>query len=312
MERIAEPLVAGIHAGDPETMSLRSTFPRFIYLEREYRSLIWGMYRGRKRTHHYPPSPFTIFVTFREGMDELVSVLEKSLPAETILKDHEVVEVGKIMKGAAGRPRYRLWIRGRERALETDALILATPSFVAAGFLKGTDGQLSSQLLSIPYVSTATINLAYRRSQIGHPLDGYGFVVPHLEGRKIMAATFSSIKFPNRAPEGMVLLRCFVGGAKNEELVTWADKDLLTAVRKDIDEILRINGEPMLVRIFRWDKTMPQYVIGHEERLSLLEKILKRHPGLFLTGSAYRGIGISDCVHQGELVAKKALCYLSS
>jgi oxygen-dependent protoporphyrinogen oxidase len=164
---------------------------------------------------------------------------------------------------------------------------------------------------TIPYVSTATINLAYDRSQIGHPLDGYGFVVPRLEKRSIMAATFSSVKFTGRAPQGKVLLRCFVGGAKNEELVSWGDDELLAAVRGDIEEILEIKDEPLLQRIYRWHKAMPQYTLGHDERLSRIEQGLAKHPGLFLTGSAYRGIGISDCVHEAELTAQKILQFIS-
>jgi oxygen-dependent protoporphyrinogen oxidase len=132
-------------------------------------------------------------------------------------------------------------------------------------------------------------------------------VVPRLEGRRIMAATFSSVKFAGRAPRGKALLRCFVGGAKNEELVSWGDDKLAAAVKGDIAEILSIEGEPRHVRIVRWEKAMPQYTVGHEEKLSHIERGLSKLPGLFLTGSAYRGIGISDCVHQGELIAEQVL-----
>ncbi|MBW2038601.1 MAG: protoporphyrinogen oxidase [Deltaproteobacteria bacterium] len=312
MERIAEPLVAGIHAGDPEAMNLQSTFPRFIDLEREHRSLIWGMYRRKKRFLSHFNSSYTMFVTLKEGMEQMVSALGKALPPRSIFLEREVVEVEKVIGEPAGRPRYHLRIRGEERGLEVDALVLAAPAFVTAGLLQGVNDDIVNQLLTIPYCSTATINLAYRRPQIGHPLDGYGFVVPRLEGLKIMAATFSSVKFPQRAPKGMVLLRCFVGGAKNEELVSWGDEELLAAVRNDIDEILKIEGAPFLVRIFRWARAMPQYTLGHEERLSLIQRGLSRHPGLFLTGSAYRGIGISDCVHQAELTAQKALQFVKN
>jgi oxygen-dependent protoporphyrinogen oxidase len=306
LERIAEPLVAGIHAGDPATMSLQSTFPRFVDLEQSYRSLIWGMYRRKKQFAHLRPN-YTMFITLRQGMEQMISALEKTLPSQCISLSHEVVGLEKIPVKPADGVRYRLQIKGKNQALEADAVILAVPAFVAAKLLQGIAGDIAPQLNIIPYVSTATINLAYECSQIGHPLSGYGFVVPRLEKRNIMAATFSSVKFPHRAPEGKVLLRCFVGGAKNEAIVSWGDAELLAAVSGDIEEILRIKGKPLLTRIYRWHKAMPQYTLEHEKRLSLIGDGLSKHPGLFLTGSAYRGIGISDCVHQAESTAKAVL-----
>jgi oxygen-dependent protoporphyrinogen oxidase len=310
LERIAEPLVAGIHAGDPATMSLQSTFPRFIDLEQGHRSLIWGMYKRKKQFAHLRPS-YTMFITLRQGMEEMIFALEKAIPSNCISLGQEVRGLEKIQGKSASGPLYRLHIKGREKALEADAVVLAPPAFVAAELLEGIAGDIARQLRAIPYVSTATINLAYGRPQIDHPLDGYGFVVPRLEGRRIMAATFSSVKFPERAPQKEVLLRCFVGGAKNEDIVSWGDDELLTTVRGDIEEILGITGAPTLVRIFRWNKAMPQYTLGHEERLSRIEQGLARHPGLFLAGSAYHGVGISDCVRDAELTSQKVLKFIS-
>jgi len=309
LERIAEPLVAGIHAGDPETMSLKSTFPRFIDLEREYRSLIWGMRQRKKQFANITPR-YTMFLTLQEGMEGMVSALEQALPRGIILLGEEVVGLEKIQAQSQGKPLYRLQIKGRKEALEADAVVLATPAFAAARLLQGMAGDIAHQLNTIPYVSTATVNLAYERSHIGHPLDGYGFVVPRLEGRTIMAATFSSVKFAGRAPQGKALLRCFVGGAKNEKLVSWGDDKLAAAVKEDIAGILNIEGEPRHVRIFRWEKAMPQYTVGHEDKLSRIERGLANLPGLFLTGSAYRGIGISDCVHEAEMTAGKVLEFI--
>jgi len=306
LERIAEPLVAGIHAGDPETMSLKSTFPRFIDLEQKHRSLIWGMLQ-RKKQFAKIRARYTMFITLREGMEGMISALKNALPPDICSPVQEVVGLERIAETSAKRPRYRLSIKGKKGALEADAVVLALPAFGTAGLLQGMDNTIARQLNTIPYCSTATINLAYERSQIDHPLDGYGFVVPRLEKRNIMAATFSSIKFPGRAPQGKALLRCFVGGAKNEDIVSWGDAELLAAVREDIEEILKIKGEPILFRIYRWEKSMPQYTLGHEERLTRIEQGLSKLPGFFLTGSAYEGIGISDCVHQGELTAGAVL-----
>jgi oxygen-dependent protoporphyrinogen oxidase len=310
LERIAEPLVAGIHAGDPETMSLQSTFPRFIDLEQGHRSLIWGMYQRKKQFAHLRPR-YTMFLTLRQGMQGLITALEKTLSPGTISLGQEVVGVEKIIGKPSQRPRYRLQLRGKKKAMEADAVVLATPAFATADLLQNIAGDIARQLNIIPYCSTATVNLAYERSQIGHPLNGYGFVVPRLEKRSIMAATFSSVKFTGRAPEDKVLLRCFVGGAKNEAIVSWEDTELLAAVKKDIEEILEIKGAPLLQRIYRWHKAMPQYTLGHEKKLFRIEQGLAKHPGLFLTGSAYRGIGISDCVHEAELTAQKILQFIS-
>jgi oxygen-dependent protoporphyrinogen oxidase len=309
LERIAEPLVAGIHAGDPETMSLKSTFPRFIDLERRYRSLIWGMRQRKKQFAHIRPR-YTMFITLREGMEGMITALEKALPPDICSLGQEIAGVERIADTSSKRPRYHLSIGGRKRPLEADAVVMATPAFSTAGILQGMDNAIARQLNTIPYCSTATINLAYERSHIDHPLDGYGFVVPHMEGRKIMAATFSSIKFPGRAPHGKALLRCFVGGTKNEEMVSWGDGELLAAVRADIEAILGIQGEPVLARIYRWEKAMPQYTLGHEERLARIEGGLSKYPGLFLTGSAYQGIGISDCIHQADLTAEAVLGFV--
>ena len=309
LERIAEPLVAGIHAGDPETMSLKSTFPRFIDLEQGHRSIIWGMYQRKKQFALQQPR-YTMFLTLKQGMEGMISALKKALPPETISPGQEVIALEKITGKPSHKPRYRLQLRGKKKAMEADAVVLATPAFVTAKLLRGMAADICRLLDTIPYCSTATINLAYERSQIGHPLDGYGFVVPRLEKRSIMAATFSSVKFAHRAPEGKVLLRSFVGGAKNEDIVSWEDSKLLAAVQGDMEEVLKIAGAPLVARINRWHKSMPQYTLGHEERLSRIEQGLAKHPGLLVTGSAYRGIGISDCIHEAELTAHKILEFI--
>lgn len=309
LERIAEPLVAGIHAGDPETMSLKSTFTRFIDLEQKYRSLIRGMTQ-RKKQFANVTAKYTLFITLREGMERMITALKSALPPDICSMKQEVVGVERSADKSAKNPKYRLSIKGKKRTVAADAVIMVTPAFSTAELLQGMDNAIAQQLNTIPYCSTATINLAYERSQIKHPLDGYGFVVPRPEKRDIMAATFSSIKFSGRAPQGKALLRCFVGGTNNEAIVSWRDSELLAAVKRDIEEILKIKGEPILTRIYRWEKSMPQYILGHEERLSRIQQRLSHLPGLFLTGSAYRGIGISDCVHEAELTAEQCLEFI--
>lgn len=251
-----------------------------------------------------------MFLTLRQGMEGLSTALKKALLPKTIEPRQEVIAVEKITGKPSQKPRYCLRLEGKKKAIEADAVILATPAFVTAKLLREMAGDICRLLDTISYVSTATINLAYDRSQIGHPLDGYGFVVPRLDKRSIMAATFSSVKFAGRAPKGKVLLRSFVGGAKNEAIVSWADGKLLAAVRADMEEVLKITGAPQVARINRWPRSMPQYTLGHEERLTRIEQGLAKLPGLFVIGSAYRGIGISDCVHEAELMAERCLKFI--
>ncbi len=169
---------------------------------------------------------------------------------------------------------------------------------------------MSEILLTIPYVSSATVSLAYHRSQIHHPLDAFGFIIPRSEKRKIMASTWTSVKFDYRAPEDHVLLRVFVGGANQEQLVSLDDDEMLRMIQEELKEIMDVEGDPILTKIYRWEKSMPQYLVGHLEKVARMEERTNLQPGLFLTGCAYKGIGISDSVHDAEIVAERAVEYL--
>jgi oxygen-dependent protoporphyrinogen oxidase len=211
---------------------------------------------------------------------------------------------------AAGSQGYAVHL-GRATTLRADAVVCATPASVTAGFVQGFHPRLASALRTIPYVSSATISLAYRRRDVRHALDGYGFLVGPHEGCSIMAATWTSSKFPHRAPGDHLLMRCFIGGAGREELV-WRDDTALTQlVRQDLRAILGVTTEPLLTRIYRWERTNPQYLVGHLDRVDAMEQLLAPYPGLFLTGSAYRGVGIPDCIHQGAQTAQRLMAALS-
>jgi oxygen-dependent protoporphyrinogen oxidase len=329
LEKIAEPLVAGVHAGDPETMSVRSSFPRFVQLEEDYGSLIRGMLarmaqmrRERKkresikaprggRMKEKGPGPgssprVTMFMSLKGGLTEMIDALTSRI------KEGEgaAILTGRNVTGVVGKDGgYEVLIEG-EPSVNADCVVVATPSYAASELLKGLDKELSEKLLSIPYVSTATVSIAYRKADIRHPLDGFGFVVPKTENRRIMAATWTSVKWSYRAPEDMVLIRCFVGGAKQAGLVFLSDEEMARMVREELKEIMGIDAEPVLTRIYRWKDAMPQYTIGHEGRIADIEEITSRHPGLYLTGSAYHGIGISDTVREAEETAKKVIGYL--
>ncbi len=304
LDKIAEPLVAGIHAGDPETMSLRATFPRFLDLERTYGSLIRGMMVRKRQmqashgTLHASGQPASLFLTLEGGLGELVQSLEAACDGVDFRLGRRVAEL---------TPRepvgWRIGLSGGE-SLEAEAVALAVPSWQAAPLVAGVDGPLADLLETIPWVSSATVTSAWERSQVGHPLDASGFVVARGEGRSITACTWSSVKFPGRAPAGRVLLRAFVGGAKQQSLLEQPDEAIAKMVQSDLGEVMGLAGEPLFVRVHRWPKAMPQYTMGHLQRVEAIEAACERHPGLALAGSSYRGLGIPDCINQGRQAAR--------
>ncbi|MBZ0221290.1 MAG: protoporphyrinogen oxidase [Candidatus Methylomirabilis sp.] len=319
LEKIAEPLVAGVHAGDPETMSVRASFPKFVQLEEESGSLIRGMIKkmAQAAAHRKPAQAggqsapggrVTMFMTLKDGLSELIETLTSGLEGmeRTVLR--KGVQAVSIEKAGAG---YRVTLEGGG-SIGADAVIVAAPAWAAASILKGEDAALSEKLLTIPYVSTATVSIAFKKKDIKHPMNGFGFVVPKVEGRKIMAATWTSVKFAGRAPDDSVLIRCFVGGSKNAELVSLGDAEMIKLVREELRDIMGIGAEPVLAKVFRWRNSMPQYTIGHEERVAWIDERLKNHPGLYLAGSAYYGIGISDSIRYGEVVAKRVVNQLTA
>jgi len=189
---------------------------------------------------------------------------------------------------------------------------VAAEAHQAARMVRGLDPSLAHLLEAIPYASSATVTLAYRREEVPHPLDGFGFVVPRIERRPILACTFSSVKYPGRAPAGHVLLRLFVGGALDEAILKEDDERMLAIVRGQLHELLGVTAPPLLTRVHRHPASMAQYLVGHLTTVATIEERLAQHPGLALAGSAYRGVGISDCVHSGEEAAARVLTGLVS
>ena len=316
LNKIVEPLMAGIYAGQAEALSLKSTFPRFKDLEREYGSLIRGLIAKRREAAREEKAEEkagdrqaqTLFMSLREGMGEFVETLVSRLNQIRLMTGKQVRSIR--LAGQTG-PAYQVELEDGTSVL-ADVVILTTPAFVTADLIDSLNPSLGQALREIPYVSTATISLAYKRSQCPHPLDGYGFVVPRTEGRNIMACTWTSTKFPHRAPAGDVLIRCFVGGAGQEPLVHLDDHAMIRMIREELETIMGIESEPVLTRIYRWERGNPQYTVGHLERLAAIEGLIKGHPGLFLTGSAYYGVGIPDCIHEGTRIAQQALQFLNT
>jgi oxygen-dependent protoporphyrinogen oxidase len=302
LERVAQPLIGGIYTADPDSLSVAATMPRFLEMEREHRSVILAMRRAARRAPaaaaETSGARWSLFVTFRDGMEELVLALAGRLPAGAVRLKERVTALER--QGAG----WRVATAGGT-TVDADGVILATEAYQAARLLRHADPALGHLLEEIPYASSATVTLAYRHDAIRHPLDGFGFVVPQVERRPVLAGTFSSVKYPGRAPEGHALLRVFVGGALNEAAVAADDGALVTTARGELASLLGAEGEPVLTRVTRYVKAMPQYQVGHLTRVDAIESAARRLPGLALAGGAYRGVGIADCVHSGEEAAER-------
>jgi oxygen-dependent protoporphyrinogen oxidase len=299
VDQFAEPILAGIYAGDAEKLSMMATFPQFAQLEREHGSLVWGMWMRRWDAAKKPPrkSGWSLFVSLREGLASLIEAVRARLDGVTLLSGRKVVGVRPVGN------QFEIFLDGEK--LLADAVVITTKTHTAADWIEGWDAPLAKRLRENEYVSTATVSLGFRKADVPHPLNGFGFVIPRREKRKIMAATWTSTKFPGRAPEGHVLIRSFLGGAHQEEAVGLDDASLVSIVREELRSILKINAEPVVTRLFRWIKANPQYNVGHLDWVESVEKESANHRGLFLAGAAYRGVGLPDCIHQGKETAEK-------
>ena len=313
LERMAQPMVGGIYTADPEVLSLRATLPRFLEMERVHRSLILGMWRQSRSTRNQTGvsgARYSLFLSFDKGTQVLVDELQRRIADfRSPLSDRLRTEVRintKVRRLEQPSSESSPWtiVTVNGETIEADAVCLALPSYVASSLLQNTAPKLSSQLSQINFASTATINLAFRRLDINHKLDGFGFVVPLIEKRSLIACTFSSVKFPGRAPQDHVLLRAFVGGALQSEMLELDDNEIVNRVESDLRRLLGVTGKPLFVEVSRWTNAMPQYEVGHLERVSNIDLLVSQLPGLALAGNSYRGAGIPDCVKSGERAAK--------
>lgn len=309
LDRVAQPLVGGIYTADPEKLSLRATMPRFLDLETKYRSLILGMRRGAAPASHTGPADsgarYSMFVAFAAGMTRLTDVLAARLPA------------GAVRTGAAVHSLTRegqRWLAGlgNGRVEPADAVILATPAFTSAAFIRPWDSLLADQLDAIEYATAGTMSMAFRRDQVADGMDGFGFVIPAAERRSLIAVTYSSVKFAGRAPEGWVLMRAFFGGAMCPEVMELDDDELQRRILGDLRELIGLRGEPRFVTTARWPKSMPQYPVHHLNRVDRIRERVARWPGLELAGNAFGGVGIPDCVASAEAAAGRIMDQRSS
>jgi len=309
-ERLIEPLMAGIYAGDAEQMSLKATFPRFLEMEQQYGSLIRGMLAGRSTAgpgpRHGSPSR-TMFVTVQNGLGEMVTALVGRIAGAgaTLMPARQVVAI----RVRAGRPGVRTYdvVLENGSAMSAEAVVLATPAFVSAELVRPLSPVSARMLETIPYASTATVSLAYAADALGSSVGGFGFVVPRMEGRELIAATWTSLKWAHRAPPAQALIRCYVGGVGREAILKADDERLVQQVRAELRSMAGIAAEPIYVEVNRWERGMPQYTLGHLDRLAQIKSSLGNYQGLYLTGSAYRGVGIPDCIRDGSETAAEVI-----
>lgn len=299
---LAEPLLAGIHAGDVDDLSVRVLFPRLVETERQHGSILRA-FRALRPT----PSARGAFASLAGGVGTLVEALVSRLPPGVLLPGTRATAVrrddghgGYVVSTTSGAWRAR-------------AVLLAVPAYEAATLVGDLDGQLAAACSAIRYASTGTVALGYRADQVAHPLRGTGFVVPRAEGSPLLAATWVTSKWPGRAPAGHVLLRAFFGGGRDpQRLERHDDAGLEALAREELGNILGTTGDPVLVRTTRWLRQSPQYSVGHAQRLAAIERRLHGHAGLFGAGSGFGAIGIPDCIGHGRRIASQVTAFLQS
>jgi oxygen-dependent protoporphyrinogen oxidase len=298
------PMVSGIFGGDAKKLSLKACFPVMVEMEREHGSLFKALLARKKAgSKGGPAGPSGRLTSFKGGLYALIERYRD--------------KYGEFIKPAApvesiSRSENSFALSFADGSADTyDAVICATPAFVAAEILRELNADIASLLDSIPYASIAVVSLGYNRSQIGHPVDGFGFLVPRVEKPRILGSIWTSSIFSDRAPEDMVLFRTMIGGATDAEAVHLSDGSLLDIVTSELTPILRIDGSPVFYRVFKYPQGIPQFILGHPEKIRQLEALCAKYPGLHLVGNAYEGIGLNDCVLRADKIVTRLVEQLS-
>lgn len=308
LERLVQPLVGGIYTSDPEKLSLRATMARFLEMERDHRSLIRALRRQASQGGERESSSgarYGLFATLAGGISELVETLAARVNRSAHVRFGTRVVAIHPQPDSTG---YRIEVaepppeRGESKSY--DAVLVAIPAYAASELVAPVAPQAARALSKIEYASTAIVVSGHQLKDIAHPLNAFGIVVPAIERRKILAVSFTSRKFPGRAPEGHVQLRTFVGGAMQPELMALSDEQLIELVRTELESILGVRGTPDFTIVARWNRAMPQYHVGHLDLIAEIEQDMARHPQLALAGNAYHGVGLPDCIHSGEQAAE--------
>ena len=311
-ERLVEPLVSGVYAADMEKLSVLATLPRFREMERQYGSLIWAMQRqlrANKAAHLAEQSGarYSMFVTLRGGLSVISETIAQKLPPESLQLNTEITQIAKTPEG-----KWTLAVSPCEtstphevRRLKFDAVIIATLTSDAAKILTTALPTLAEKLGTIEHEGTAIATFAFDSKQIKQEFLGMGFVVPKIEQSPILAGSFSSVKYEHRAPQGKFLIRVFAGGARRPELAEMPSGQLVPLLLGELRKVIKIDGEPLFTTTAHWANTMPQYNVGHRERIAEIESLVDNEPSLALAGNAFCGVGIPSCIQTGFAAAEK-------
>ncbi len=301
LERLVQPLVGGIYTSDPEKLSLRATLSRFLDMEREHRSLILASRKQQrtKKSERSSGARYGLFATPDDGISVFVDALVERVREVTDCRLGQSV-INVFRTSGSG---WTVQLENGDEA-EFDAVVIALPAWRAASLVQKTDAALANLLGEIEYASTAIVVSGHKLSDIQHPMDAFGLVLPAIERRRILAVSMTSRKFPGRAPDGCIQLRTFVGGAMQPEELDATDEEIVATVRSELAEIFGVGGEPDFVHVARWNRAMPQYHLGHLTRVCRIEECVERLSGLALAGNAFHGVGVPDVIHRGETSAE--------
>jgi oxygen-dependent protoporphyrinogen oxidase len=296
VDRLADPLLSGVYGGEATQLSLRAVLPRFAEMEAKYGSLGRAMLAARKKM---PLAARPLFTSLKDGMQQMVDAVLTKL-SRPDFRTNATVQSVQLLDGG--------WQVSWESGSQLfDAVIVATPAPSAAALLQATNAELASELRSIRYSSSVTVTLGYDQRVRSSLPPGFGLLVPRSEGKRMLAATFVHNKFPHRAPEDRALVRCFLGGTRDEQILQCPDQEILRIVQAELNQIIGLAAEPRFTRVYKWKGAMAQYSVGHLERLERIDRLRKQLPGLSLAGNGYRGIGVPDCVRSGKEAAQQAL-----
>ncbi len=300
VERLADPLLSGVYGGLASELSVRAVLPRFAEMEAKHGSLGRAMLAARKKMTYGPKTPAKpLFTSLKDGMQQLVDALIPRLLASALQTNSPAQRIQRQNGG---------WVVSAGYASDRfDAVVIATPANVAAELVGMASAELATELRGIRYTSSVTVNLGFDQGVRASLPPGFGFLVPRSEGKRMLAATFVHNKFPHRAPEDRAILRCFMGGAPDEQVLQASDEEILGIVREELRQIVKLTGDPLFARVYRWKAAMALYGVGHLERLQRIDSLLQELPGLALAGNGYRGIGVPDCIRSGSDAANKVL-----
>jgi len=310
LERLIGPMASGVFGGDPDTMSLKSCFPRIYELERDYGGLFRALVAlGRQKKKEKkasgdksgPAGPGGVLTSFDGGLEVLTNALQGAFKGELVL----AAPVRSVEKTAEGG--FLIHADGQAGPIHADVFVSASPAYAASEFLAGVDPDIPDTLNRIPYAPMSVVCFGLKKDGVGHSLDGFGFLVGLKEGRKILGTLWDSSIFPGRAPEGFCSLRSMAGGARDTVTPFLRDEEIIQTVRSELSVIMGINAAPGFVKVFRHEKAIPQYIVGHSGKVARCDALETKHPGLFFAGNSFRGVGINDCVREAYAVADKIM-----